>query len=281
MNYFIDTDIGSDVDDFIALLCALKFFSVKGITTVCGNAFLRAQMTTKILQTINQTIPVHAGEDKPLVLEKIYLYGHEGKGIVDGTEQVSSEHAVSFLDRSILEGDSLFCIAPLTNIALLLEKNKKNDVFPKKISRIYFMGGVLEENDRYIPDVLKHNIKVDPDACEKIFSSEIPLFILTTEVAKQVYFTLEELENLPDNPLFEYLKINARNYLGAAQKQKAFMYDPLTVLFAHAPELFKTKTKGNITITTSVDKKRAKEYIWKTLLSYEKSNETFNCNKAI
>ncbi len=274
MNYFIDTDIGSDVDDFVAILCALNYFSVKGITTVCGNAFLRAQITKRILQTIEKNLPVHAGEDKPLILEKIYLYGHEGLGIVDGTETVSSEHAVSFLENSISEGDLIFCLAPLTNIALLLDKNPS---ITKKISRIYFMGGVIEKDGSYLPDVLKHNIKVDPHACEKVFSSGIPLFILPTDIAKQVHFTYEELDCLPKTPLFEYLKINARNYLRAAEKQKAFMYDPLTVLFAHQPNLFETQTKGNITIATSVDRVRAKEYIWRTILSYE----NLNCNKTV
>jgi len=264
MNIFIDTDIGSDVDDTIALLYALQHLSVKGITTVHGCAEKRAQIAEKILKAYKKRIPVYAGRDQPLVSEKIYLYGHEGHGILNGTEPAAKEGAVSFLEKRVGLYDSIIGIGPVTNIALYLQHT------PVQPKQLYLMGGVLEKSGRYYPNYEKHNFKVDPDATDIVFHARVPVTILTTEVAKTVWMTYEEFEQFPKTQVFDYIRQNAKDILAARKQENAYMYDPLTIMMLVHPEYFSTKTKKNITVTTSINAKAAKknlvETLWKSLL---------------
>ena len=68
----IDTDIGDDADDALAICLALKSeeLEVMGITTVFRNTAARAQITVRLLQLMGRTdIPVYAGIGHPLVAE--------------------------------------------------------------------------------------------------------------------------------------------------------------------------------------------------------------------
>ena len=63
-----DTDIGSDIDDAVALaylLCQGRC-ELLGVTTVSGEAALRAEMASAMcLHMGRDDIPVHAGADRP------------------------------------------------------------------------------------------------------------------------------------------------------------------------------------------------------------------------
>lgn len=68
----IDTDIGDDADDALAICLALKSeeLEVMGITTVFRNTAARAQIAVRLLQLMGRTdIPVYAGIGHPLVAE--------------------------------------------------------------------------------------------------------------------------------------------------------------------------------------------------------------------
>ena len=68
----IDTDIGDDADDALAICLALKSeeLEVLGITTVFRNTAARAQIAVRLLQLMGRTdIPVYAGIGRPLVAE--------------------------------------------------------------------------------------------------------------------------------------------------------------------------------------------------------------------
>ena len=66
----LDTDIGSDVDDALALATVLGSESVNllGITTVYGDTKLRARIAHHLCHIANKSIPVFAGVETPLSL---------------------------------------------------------------------------------------------------------------------------------------------------------------------------------------------------------------------
>ena len=85
----IDTDIGTDVDDALAILIALASpeLDVKGITTVYVDTLLRKAIAQKLLYFAGRPdIPVRAGETIPLRAAKGRKDGfwelHEGRGIL-------------------------------------------------------------------------------------------------------------------------------------------------------------------------------------------------------
>ena len=60
----LDTDIGTDVDDVMAVALAVLSpeLKVEGITTVYGDVDLRSRMVVKVLQLLGRSdIPVMAG----------------------------------------------------------------------------------------------------------------------------------------------------------------------------------------------------------------------------
>ena len=77
----LDTDIGTDVDDLLALLLILTepAIDLVGITTVHGNTGLRARIAQTVLRCLGRTsIPVIAGEETTLSGTPVDWKGHEG-----------------------------------------------------------------------------------------------------------------------------------------------------------------------------------------------------------
>ena len=69
-NILIDTDIGDDIDDALALSLALCSPEIEllGVTTVFGDTQKRAHLAAHILEVFrHKEIPVAAGQQMPLV----------------------------------------------------------------------------------------------------------------------------------------------------------------------------------------------------------------------
>ena len=79
----LDTDIGTDVDDCLALalLLASPELKLEGVTCVYGDVDLRVRMAEKLMELRGlKNIPVRAGARKPLLgLREVYWEGHEGQ----------------------------------------------------------------------------------------------------------------------------------------------------------------------------------------------------------
>ena len=89
--YFIlDSDIGSDIDDAMALLLCLRLkeFPLIAIITVYNNVELRARIAKKMLMLENKIIPVGIGIGDPLdeELRLMWETGHEGEGLLTEEE---------------------------------------------------------------------------------------------------------------------------------------------------------------------------------------------------
>src|SRR3954454_20755295 len=129
-NIILDTDIGTDVDDCLALALIVSSPELKlvGVTCVYGDTDLRARMVTKLLQLRGMSdVPVMAGVRKPLLNKRsVYWAGHEGEGLLTPADDhlpYSSDPAVDFIIRSAHENPGqihLIGIGPLTNIAQVL-----------------------------------------------------------------------------------------------------------------------------------------------------------------
>ena len=65
----IDTDIGNDIDDMIAIMYAIKsnVFDIKGIICSYGPTDKRLSILKDMLSTFKVDIPVFKGSSKPIV----------------------------------------------------------------------------------------------------------------------------------------------------------------------------------------------------------------------
>ena len=65
----LDTDIGSDIDDAVALAYLLSHPAAElvGVTTVSGDTEARAACVAALCNVVDAKIPIHAGLSGPLV----------------------------------------------------------------------------------------------------------------------------------------------------------------------------------------------------------------------
>lgn len=186
----IDTDIGGDVDDALALAMALNTpeLEIVGITNVyLANAW-RAGVTHRILKTwgVDEKIPVTAGAEKPLV--GWWDDNHspaplERYGCFRGEELPC---AADFIVEAAKRYDDLTVVAigPMTNVALALAKNPE---IAKRIEIIMMGGQVFRAHPEW-------NIQCDPEAAKAVFESGVKITMVGKDVTDLCQFTKEEVE---------------------------------------------------------------------------------------
>jgi purine nucleosidase len=177
----IDTDIGDDIDDAFAMALALSSQRVQvlGITTAWGNTNLRARLAERLLTTTGHAgIPVTAGpatKSTSTFTQKRWA------------EQIPDRQwtdAVSFILDQIRRYPgqiTLICIAPLSNVGALIERDPSTF---RKLKRVVMMGGSIHRGYGdlgFLPDhgpSPEYNILMDIPAAQKLFSSGVPIYMM-------------------------------------------------------------------------------------------------------
>jgi inosine-uridine nucleoside N-ribohydrolase len=196
----IDCDPGHD--DAIAILLALASpeVDVGAITTVAGNQTL--DKTTRnalvVLEIAGRTdIPVAAGADAPLrrpLRTAAHVHGEsglDGPVLPEPGARPVDMHAVDLLAETIEPGIVLVPTAPLTNIALLLERHPE---VRQRVEAIVWMGGAIGEGN--VTPAAEFNAFVDPEAAAAVFASGIPITMIGLDVTHQALFTRAHAERL-------------------------------------------------------------------------------------
>lgn len=243
----LDTDIGSDVDDALALALALRSNEIElaGITTVYGDVNLRARIAKKMVVLSGKDVPVYTGEANPITEGDIWHTGNEGNGILTRREREGDlkefgigQNGVDFLiDKIINSSDehTLCAIGPLTNIARALQANPRIEDRIK----LYMMAGSTTE--------MQHNIACDLEAARIVFNSEIRKTIVPVEVTNRFIVERWHMSRLRRDPFVNALNamfndwLNYRsNKLGRNIKYTCG-HDPLTMTAIIRPDLVKTR----------------------------------------
>ena len=264
----LDTDIGTDVDDAMALGLALASpeLELVGVTTVHADTSLRARLARAMLRRAGrEDIPVVAGASLPLSTPlppnfhwMPTLRGHEGVGVLEQGElerTVDLEHGANDAAQFIVEqarkgGElSLVTIGSLSNIAraLLLEPNLKNF-----IQDITLMGSTVYAERFPFPPMLETNFNCDPSATQMVFESGIPLTVVPMEITTQVYLIEAQRQrmrgwNVPfSSALVDMMEgmLEGMDSLSAEvglsedfYQGRTFMHDPLAVAVAFGSSL--------------------------------------------
>jgi purine nucleosidase len=200
----LDTDLGSDVDDALALALGLaaREIDLVGIATVGRESELRARIARKLLELAGRAeLPVYAGCRVPVLGGKGFgTLGHEGEGILEPGEEprVEAEHAVDALLRLSREREGLevVLIGPMTNLAVALMKDPD---LASRIPRLTIMGGHLRkveyEGHVFSPGV-DYNLCSDPHASLVVLRSGIPTTLVTADVTLRVWLRGADLARI-------------------------------------------------------------------------------------
>lgn len=171
-----DTDIGSDIDDAVALayLLAQPRCELVGITTVSGKPVERAKLASAICKTAGQDVPIVPGNEdrldgltrQPNVPQATALpnWPHE--------TDFGDRDAVEFMAETIRNAPNevvLLAVGPMTNIARLFTEHP--DV-PTLLKSLHLMAGRFTDSQ---PDAPKSewNVHCDPAASGVVYSAEI------------------------------------------------------------------------------------------------------------
>lgn len=242
----IDTDIGGDVDDALALAMALNTpdIEIVGITNVyLANAW-RSGVTRQLLKVYGrEDIPVCTGAEKPLI-------GWWDESRIPNSSPDYGEyrgealpHACDFIIRmaETVEDLTVVAIGPLTNLGLALAKAPH---IAGKI-RILMMGGQVNKAHP------EWNIVCDPEAARIVFESGAPITMVGLDVTNRCQFTREEVDmvksagNIRSDTLGQMMEIFIQNF-----GYLPILHDPLAMSLLIWDDIL-TLEKKNILIETA------------------------------
>lgn len=243
----LDTDIGTDVDDAMALaLAALSpELTVEAVTTVYGDVGLRARMAVKILKLLGrEDIPVMAGAEHVLLRNRpLWWLGHEGEGLLTEEDQALTwdpRHAVDFIIQTVMENPkeiTLVAIGPFTNLAIAIAREPR---IAENVKNIIIMGGSarLGANGMEL-EYIDHNVKCDPESAALLFASGAPITMCGYDVTRQVLVRTADVERLEaTNDLLNLAMARMiRKWLDWWKRDFTAMNDPLCVAMAFDPTL--------------------------------------------
>lgn len=270
----IDTDIGDDIDDALAVILALKSpeLDLIGITTVYKNTVLRKQLALKLLHMYGRgDIAAAAGTGRPLAnaadCGSIPCQLEAVEGLL--SDNCTMEAADFIIDKAKNNADlTIVTIGALTNIANAVTKEPEL----AKRARLVVMGGMVSN------PYPEGNIHTDPEAAKIVFESGIPITMVGLDVTLKCTLNgsvVKRIEEAADDRLqflSKLIRLWKTKYLAPILKgwgmdidENNFetdipLHDPLAVGYLIDSNLFKAKkakifieTKGEYTRGVTVD----------------------------
>ncbi|MDC4232241.1 nucleoside hydrolase [Actinomyces sp. B33] len=194
----LDTDIGTDVDDALALALILGSpeLSLRTVTTVYGDTVLRAKLASRLctLSGGSASPEIIAGQGETLSGRDVWWPGHEGTQFVDlnaedyGGRIDAVDHLVTEVLNHPGEIDVL-AVGPLTNIA---EAMRREPDFASAMRGLYIMGGDFRDERR----IREHNFLCDATAADEVFRSGARITVTGLDVTETIAFRPEQVERI-------------------------------------------------------------------------------------
>jgi purine nucleosidase len=242
----IDTDVGDDIDDVLALGLAVASPEVKilAINSAWGDTELRTRLLDRLLHEVGrEDIPVGLG----ITTHRNDTAAFSQARWAEREPLRPHPAAVDLLLNAIKEHPNqvtLIAIAPLTNLAATIDRDPATF---KKLKRIVMMGGSIHkgyDDLGYAPDrgaSAEYNIAMDIPAAQKVFASGVPINMMPLdstqlkldELKREILFT--HSSNLTDALALLYLQ-----WSQSTKQQTPTVFDAMAVAYVVKPELCPT-----------------------------------------
>ena len=247
---WIDTDIGGDIDDALAILLAISKqdeLEILGVSTVFENTTARAKIAKTLFDMAGlKNVKVYQGISLPYKTRKVF---HD----VVKTDKLPKTYISKLFDsadieklnaieglKNALEGNdgiTIVTLGALTNIAKFIETYPQ---YLNKIKELVIMGGAIGLN------LNEFNISCDPDAAKKVLSSNIHKKIISLDVTFRCELSKEQINQL----------LNCKSKLVKTVMEmskmwghRTILHDPLALMEAISSE-FVTYVNGKLDVIT-------------------------------
>jgi purine nucleosidase len=207
-------------------------------------------------------IKVYAGAVRPLLRPLVtaeYVHGQTGlDGPVwpDPKMPLQKQHAVDFMIETLMTHEAgtitLCVLGPMTNIALALIREPR---IASRIKRIVAMGGGFFEGGNTTP-AAEFNIYVDPHAAHVVFTSGIPIVMMSLDVTHKALTNPERLQRFRDlgTPTGDAVAGMLSFYNRWDEEKYGLdggpLHDPTVIAYLLRPELFEGRTV-NVEVETA------------------------------
>jgi pyrimidine-specific ribonucleoside hydrolase len=268
----LDCDPGHD--DAIALMLALASPEIEllGVTTVSGNHTLEKTTANaiRVLEHLGRgEITVAAGAHRPLVREPhaaAYVHGEsglDGPDLPPPTRGPVREHAIDWIANTVSAQPrpvTLVPTGPLTNIALLLARYPELE---PSVARIVLMGGAIADGN--VTTAAEFNIWADPEAAQRVFSSDLHVTMVGLDVTHKALMTDSHVERLAAAGVAGRLVADLYDFYVQHHRRRyawdgAPMHDAVAVAHVIDETLLETKQCG-VRIDTGAEQARGRTHV--------------------
>ena len=273
--YILSTDIGSDVDDALALLLALKIPLPNLLAIIVDYnpeiIDIRAKIAKKMCNLANRPdiiVAMATGESHDEMPHN-WKFGQEGEGFLSQEDLAAEDeefgiktngiNTITKICEPITASIEIICIGPFSAIASIFKHSPK---IKEKISKIWFMGAGIAYPDKienYLPLVvdrqyevnISHNLLCDIEAARVVLASRIPITFIGNDVTSRVSLRRADFSRFlqQNHPLtdgivamlkiwFDYRQENMieRNFGEFVAYNETSLHDPLTIAEAFGKE---------------------------------------------
>jgi purine nucleosidase len=276
----LDTDLGGDPDDLIALVMLLRWpdVHITGVTTTQDDDGQRAGYVKHILRMLGrEEIPVAAGARASMTTNAIAapFTGNTRYWPEPVAPSPSSPtDAMDLIEKSIRGGATIVCIGPVTNIAMF--ETFRGDMLRKR--RLVIMGGWVAPPGPGYPQwgpKRDWNVQWDTRAMEKVVNTDVALTLVPITTTARVPLREADLPRIEaTGPLGKLIAHQSRawgddrDYAELGREHAAlpddlvnFHHDPLTVAVALG------------WLSATVERQRLMPYMENDVMSFDASDD--------
>ncbi len=246
----LDTDIGDDIDDALALAFALQSpeLDVRAVVTVLQHRERRADLVWKILQLYGrEDVPVGMGAEQPLLApaRRGEVRQTAALSAADRLPDARRRNGLELYLETCLKSPrkvTVLAYGPLTNVALALRAEPR---LTERIERVVLMNGV------FFSPRLEYNTVRDPEAAAIVFSSGLPIVTVGLDVTLRCQLEPQDMERLAAStlPAVRFLRELIAIWQDGRPERRPILHDPLAVAVTFRPDLVKLQ-RGRVEVET-------------------------------
>lgn len=248
-----DTDLGTDVDDAVALafLARDPRVDLRGVTTVNGDVRRRAALAQGLLDLAGRgDVPVGLGAGDPLgeasATMPVGIVAREPRGQV-ADDAPSAEDVIVAVLRATDTPVHVCGVGAFTNVAAVLTAHPE---LHEAVAGVHLMGGCLGPyrmvpGGRELPALADYNLNGDPVAAAVCLALPLPLRLVPQDVTNELLLGDDDRAAIAaSGPLGAALEEQMAGWVGFLRSRSedpdvahVRLHDPLAVVGLVAPEL--------------------------------------------